>query len=69
MEELVKLVAQKTGMPEAQAQTAVETVLGYLKERLPAPLASQLDAVIGNGAAIQGAEDALKNLGGLFGKK
>ena len=37
MDELIKLVSEKTGLPEATARVAVETVLGFLKDRLPAP--------------------------------
>ena len=64
MDELVKMVAQKTGISEDQARTAVTTVLDYLKQRLPAPIASQVDSVLGGQAGgVAGA------LGGLFGKK
>lgn len=65
MDELVKLVAQKTGMPEATAKTAVDTVIGYLKQKLPAPVAGQIDAVLQGG----GLGDMTKGLGGMFGKK
>ncbi len=65
MDELVKLVSQKAGISQDQARTAVQTVLGFLKERLPAPVASQLDSVINSGAASKGMQD----LGGLLGKK
>ncbi len=46
MDELVKMVAKKVGINEAQAKQAVETVLGFLKDKLPGPLAGQLDAVL-----------------------
>jgi hypothetical protein len=65
MDELVKLVSEKTGLPEAQAKAAAETVLGFLKEKLPAPIASQIDTVLEN----PGIGNALGTLGGLFGKK
>lgn len=68
MDELVKLVAQKTGLPEAQAKAAAETVIKYLKDKLPAPLAGQIDGVLAGGAAGT-ANDLLKNVGGLFGQK
>lgn len=68
MDELVKLVSKKTGISEAIAKTAVETVLGFLKERLPAPIAAQVDGVIG-GAGGLGGGDVAGALGGLFGKK
>jgi hypothetical protein len=64
MDELIKLVSQKTGISEDQARAAVATVLGFLKERLPAPIAAQLDGVVGGGGT-----DLAKGLGGLFGKK
>ena len=35
MDELVKLVSQKTGLSEQMAKTAVETVIGFLKDKLP----------------------------------
>jgi hypothetical protein len=68
VDELIKLVSKKTGIPEAQAKTAVETVLGFLKERLPEPLAGQVDAVVSGGGLGQ-AGDIAGSLGGLFGKK
>ncbi len=72
MDELVKLVQEKTGLGEAQAKQAVETVVGFLKEKLPAPIAGQVDAVLANDAMMGQAGDMLKKgaegLGGLLGK-
>ena len=68
MNELIQLVQQKTGIPQDKAMEAVNTVLGYLKQHLPAPIASQIDGVIGKGQEGQLAE-AAKGLGGLFGKE
>ena len=73
MEELIRQVAERTGISEAQAQTAVITVLGFLKGRLPEPLAGYLDGFLGGG--VSGAEgglggaagDVLGGLGGLLG--
>ena len=65
MEELIQQVAQRTGISEAQAQTAVTTVLGFLKTRLPEPLAGQLDGLLGGAAGAGG--DALGGLGGAAG--
>ena len=67
MEKLVQLVAERTGIGEAAARTAVETVIGYLKERLPAPIAGHLDSVLGGGAAGGGAGDIMGQIGGMFG--
>jgi uncharacterized protein (DUF2267 family) len=66
MDELVKVVVEKTGLPEAQAQKAADAVLEFLKEKLPAPLAGQLDNLLENPGL---ADQASNLLGGLFGKK
>ena len=62
MDELVKMVAKKTGLSEEMAETAVNMVLDYVKKKLPKPVAAQVDAVLGSG-------NALDALGGLFGGK
>jgi hypothetical protein len=69
MDELVGLVAQKTGMPPEQARTAVETVLGFLKTKLPEPIASQIDGLVGSsgGSGITG--NLPGGLGGLLGRR
>lgn len=62
MDEIVKLVSQKTGLNKDMSEQAVKVVLDYLKKKLPAPVAAQLDTVLKSGSAA----DAL---GGLFGGK
>ena len=74
MEEIIKQVTERAGISEAQARTAVETVLGFLKNRLPEPIAGQLDGVVGGAAGAAGglagaAGDVLGGLGGMFGGK
>lgn len=68
MEELVKQVAAKTGISEDQARTAVTTVVGFLKNKLPAPIASQLDGVISgeSSSASGGLGDLASKAGGIF---
>jgi hypothetical protein len=62
-------VADKAGITEAQAQQAVDAVLGFLKEQLPEPIAGQIDALIkGDTSGLQGLLGGLGGgLGGLFG--
>ena len=67
MDELVKLVADKVGISEAQAKQAVETVLAFLKDKLPEPIAGQVEAALEGD--LSGLEDLVGGLGGLFGKK
>jgi hypothetical protein len=74
MDELIKQVVEKTGISEAQARGAVDTVVGFLKNRLPAPLAGQVDGVLGGASGAVGgladkAGDVLGGLGGMFGGK
>jgi uncharacterized protein (DUF2267 family) len=65
MDELIKLVSSKAGISEEQAKQAVTSVLDFLKQRLPAPLASQIDGVLSGGSL----PDLSKGLGGLLGGK
>ncbi len=68
MDELIKRVSEKTGISEDQAKSAVTTVLGFLKEKLPAPIAGQIENVIGGGETAGTASDIAGKVGGLFGK-
>jgi hypothetical protein len=68
MDELINQVAQRTGLAPDKARTAVDTVLGFLKNKLPAPVASQLDGALSGGSA-GGMADAAKSAGGMFGNK
>ena len=65
MDELYDLVVKKTGLPKEQAKLAVDTVLDFIKKKLPAPLAAQVDAVLAGKGDLGAAADLL---GGLFGK-
>lgn len=70
MDEIVKLVQEKTGLNEGQARMAVETVVGFLKDRLPAPIAGQIDGVLAGGSSggVGGqVSDLLGGLGGMLG--
>jgi uncharacterized protein (DUF2267 family) len=65
MDELISLVAQKTGLAPDAARTAVDTVLGFLRDRLPAPIASQLEgALSGKGTSI---DEITKGISGMMG--
>jgi len=66
MDELVKLVAQKTGIPQDKAKVAVDTVMNFLKKKLPPTIAGQLDTIMAGGKLP---DDLMKGLGGLLGGK
>ena len=54
MNELVKMVADRVGVGDDKAKTAVDTVVGYLKQKLPQPIAGQIDQVVGGGSGGSG---------------
>lgn len=72
MDQLVKLVAQKTGINESQAKMAVETVMSFMKDKLPDGVASQVISMLQDGSDAEGKDDLMSGLagklGGLFDK-
>jgi hypothetical protein len=65
MDELVKLVTQKFGLQEETAKQIVKAVADFIKAKLPAPVASQIDGLLAGGKPdLQG---LAKGLGGLLG--
>lgn len=72
MNEVIQRLIEKTGLPEDKAAMAVQTVIGFLKEKLPGPLAAQIDSIV-DGQSGGGAMDKLgglgAHLGGMFGNK
>ncbi len=69
MNELVNLVVKKTGLPQATAQQVVQIVVDFIKKRLPAPVAAQIDGLLSNEGAVQQAEGMLGGLASKLGKK
>ena len=70
MNEIIQRLIEKTGLPEDKARMAVDTVLNFLKEKLPAPVAGQIDSLMAGGAGMSGkAGELASSIGGMFGKK
>ena len=68
MEELIKQISAKTGISEDQARTAATTVIGFLKNKLPEPIAGQIDNALGGGSSATGVVgDLAAKVGGIFG--
>ena len=68
VDQLIEQITQRTGITEAQARDAVQMVAAFLKEKLPAPVAAQVDGLLG-GQHDDTIKQALGGLGGLFGKQ
>jgi hypothetical protein len=70
MDEVIQRLIEKTGLPEDKARMAVDTVVNFLKEKLPGPVAAQIDGLIAGDSGMSGnAGEMAAGLGGLFGKK
>jgi hypothetical protein len=68
MDELIKQVTAETGISEDQARTAINTVTGFLKDKLPAPIGSQIDNLMSGAGGISGtAGEMASKVGGMFG--
>lgn len=69
-QQLIQQLSQRVGIPPEKAEAAINTVVGYLKERLPGPVGSQLDKLLA-GEEVQGGvlSQAAQSLGGMLGKK
>jgi hypothetical protein len=67
MDEVIKMVTEKIGVSEDQARTAVTTVVGFLKDKLPEPIASQLDGIMSGNFSMDSLGDVAKGIGGMFG--
>lgn len=81
MDELLETIKQKTGLPADKAQDVIETVINFVADKLPAPLASQVRGFLDgddsgdaggdgdDGGLMDKGKDALGGLGGLLGGK
>ncbi len=78
MNELVQLLQQKTGLSQEMSETVVNTVVGYMKTKLPASMSAGLDQVMGGTATGEPATEAgladkakamVAGLGNMLGNK
>ena len=73
MNELISQIAQKTGIGEDKARQAAETVISFLKTKLPGSIGGQLDSVMQGGAVTEKAggmvEKMKEGVSGILGKK
>jgi hypothetical protein len=71
VKQIIDAVIAKTGIDPEKAKDAVETVLGFLREKLPAPLAAKLEELVGGEDGERpdgdgGGLDVGGMIGGLF---
>ena len=61
MKELINIIVQKTGISQENARKTVQVVLGFLKTKMPAPFATQLDSFLSGSGLPQETGDFLKS--------
>ena len=62
MENLIKMITERIGISESQAKAAVDTVLSFVKEKMPAGMDEQVESFIkGGDANLGGISDSLKD--------
>jgi hypothetical protein len=68
MDELIKEVTTRTGLPEDKARAAAEAVIGFLKQRLPEPAKGMVSQYLGGGQKGDLVSQATNMVEGLFKK-
>lgn len=72
MEALVNMITDKTGISQSQATTAIQTVVGFLKDKMPGGIGNQVESFINSGGkgSFGGVADNLTGkMGDIFGKR
>ena len=67
MDDLIKQITERTGLPADQARAAAQTTIDFLKEKLPESMRGYVDMALNSGMIDDVANQASGLLGGLFG--
>ena len=66
MDDLIKQITDKVGISPDQAKSAIETVMGFIGDKLPGPIASQVNKLLGDDDDDGGGNGDDDNGGGLL---
>jgi hypothetical protein len=66
MEDLIKQITERTGLPADQARAAAQTTIDFLKEKLPESMRGYVDTALNSGMIDDVANQAGGLLGGMF---
>ncbi len=69
MDELINLVAEKAGLPKDKAKIAVETVVGFLDDKLPISILNDEGELALGGDSAKKIKGLAEGLGGSLFKK
>jgi hypothetical protein len=67
-EDLIKLISRSFGVPEQTGQTVLNTVVGFLKTKLPEPFPGLIDMLLSDGGTAGGGAILEDLLGGMRGQ-
>lgn len=68
MDELIKMVSERAGIDSTAARKAIEVVISQLKDKLPEPIAGQIEGLLsGDGDGAPDPGGALGGIGKKFG--
>lgn len=62
MDDLIKKVALAAGISEEQAKKSIETVSGYIKDRVPGSFKSQIDNLLNGGSLSEGVKSKMNEV-------
>ena len=68
MDNLIKRVSEKAGITEVQARSAVNTVVSFLKDKMPAGVGSQVETFLNADSAGKVVGNIKETVGGILGK-
>ena len=68
MDKLLELVQEKAGISADQAKKAIDAVMDFMKDKLPAPISSQIEKFMGGGDGEDGDDEGGGMLGGITDK-
>jgi len=67
MDDLIKQITERTGLPADQARAAAQTTIDFLKAKLPESMRGYVDMALNSGMIDDVANQAGGLLGGMFG--
>ena len=69
MDNIVKVVTEKAGISESQAKSAVDAVIGFLKDKMPGGIGGQVESFLNSNAGTIGTvvDTAKDKIGGMLG--
>ena len=70
MNEVIQRLMDQTGLPADKATAAAETIIGILKEKLPASMSSQIDSIMSGETEGMGTLSGMKaKFGDMFSRR